>query len=370
MSAPPADLPRTTARVKLLGSRAALSLGALGLGTLGALVPALLGPGAVPQASPSPSRHAPYLWACDRDAGLVLHLDRDLFVVAERRLPRPVRVAPTTDGGAWVACALEGRPNGAHRLVHLDRELRAEAQLELGTLLGLVAKESGEALVLEAPQEGAERVLEVGPEGNSRVLFECPGARALAVSGSRIAVGDRLGRLELWGPRGERSSVQLPAGLGPLAPAHEGWWVVAQDGTRLVRLTHAGSLVAATELDPSELRLAPCPSDGLWSSGAGVLERRGPDGERISRLEVPNPALGSGPILALESGQVLIAGPGALLELGPGGRPRVGQGGFSGLVDLARGIEAGGAAPVRTHPRGEAAGGTGTPEPPESWHPP
>ncbi len=323
------------------------ALACLGLGALLALLPAAFGPGAGAARSPTERGGPVALWAADRDAQLVVQLDRDLFVVGERRLPHPVRVAPTAGGGAWVACALEGRPRGAHRLVLLDRTLRELARVELGAVLDLSAGPGEEVFVLEAPRRVSERVLRIAADGSLRTLFELPGARRLAAGEGWIAAADGEGRLECLGPDGERTAVELPGPLGPLVAVPGGWWLVFQESRSLVRLTHGGSPLAVARLAAQHPRLAGCPDGGLWLSGGppASLERRGADGAPKGRSAGLDPALLRGPLLGLGPERVLFAGPGALVLLDGAGRARLGQGGFVGLADVAAARGAGSGVP-------------------------
>lgn len=313
------------------------ALAGLGLGVLLALLPIAFGPGAGAALAPEGGGGAVALWVVDRDAQRVLQLDRDLFVVGERRLPHPVGVVPTAAGGAWVACALEGRPRGAHRLVLLDPDLRELARVELGEVLALAPGFADEVLVLEAPRHSPERVLWVDTQASPRALLELPGARWLATGGGWVAAADGAGRLECLGPGGERTVTVLPGPLGPLVAAPGGWWLVADGGRSLARLAHEGTPLGAARLSLADPRLTPCPSGGVWVSGGPTptLERRGRGGEAGSELRGLDLALQRGPRLALGEERLLVAGPGAMAVIDATGRTRLAQGGFVGLADVA-----------------------------------
>lgn len=316
-------------------------LACLGTGMLAALLPVLPSTGArggFEAGPPGPGRGPRALvWAADRDGGMVLRLDDELLILDARRLPRPSRLLPTLDGGAWVACAREGRPLGAHRLVRLDGALEPVAAHELGAVLDLAVGSGDEALVLEARQEGPERVLRCEIGGAPVTLLELPGARALAADQGWWAAGDGRGRLAIRGPGGEAVTVSLPGALGPLAPAPGGWWVLAREGTLLLRLTRAGSPLAVASCGLAAPRLAPDAEGGLWVCDAeGVrVERRDGAGRLRWARDLPQ-ALALGPAVATADGGLVLAAPGALLALDGGGALRRGQGGFERLADLAR----------------------------------
>lgn len=331
----------TPASNTVQGARA---LACLGAGAIVALVPAVLGPtSAQHAATPATSgARAPVLWVCDRDAGQVLRLDRELLVTGAKVLPRPVHVAALEDGGAWVVSAIEGRPKGAHRVVRLDHALEELASHVVGPVLELAAGEAGELWVLERQQEGHERVLQVDDRGPPVVVFESSGARALGASGGWVAVGDNEGRLEAWGPGGERWTASLPGPVDAILGIRGGWWIAVGEapGQRssgvLVRMTHEGGLVAAAPASMNSPRLAPAPEDGVWVCDAvgTVLERRDAFGEPVFVRELPY-AVALGPLVVLAERGPVIATSGALLCLDAEGALVRGQGGFDRLVALA-----------------------------------
>src|SRR5688572_32270980 len=58
----------------------------------------------------------PRYFAADRDAGALVVLDRDLFVVRRVPLEFPIELELRRDGRLWVACASAAGPLGPHRL--------------------------------------------------------------------------------------------------------------------------------------------------------------------------------------------------------------------------------------------------------------
>ena len=310
-----------------------------------------------------PARPAVFL-ALDRGAERLLALDPELCVVATVRIPSPRRIAPCTDGGAWVAFSHTRRAVEPDRLVRLDAGLAPGIALAFGPLCDLFPLESGALLALERTGDGAGSVWRI--EGaECRPLQELPGARCVAGAGGRFLIGCSGGELVLAEdvePGVVLAWRRLSGELVDVAPGPElgSWWALAAgQESELVLLERGLEMRWAICPGFSAERLAPVEGEErVWLAdpACSVVRRYGPGGV----LEVEHSDLGphaaSAALVAWDGG-VLLASPGALLELESGDSSRLArtQGGFSDLSDLGAVQDRSGATPPALRRRPGAA---------------
>lgn len=305
---------------------------------------------------------APVDWVADRDAGELVGMDADHFVVARLGLRAPVRLA-TAPGGVWVAAAVEGSPIGRHALERVggDGRLRAVAGAgNLGPVMDLEAAPSGRALFVELGLLGKPtRILSVGggqplpagPKEPGGVLEVAQHSGALSVLGElaktpsgleeQVLVGDELGHLCRYSLSGDKlAEVVLGGQLGDLAAgpsgevlaldlANGGRVLCLSDGLELLWEAPVGLATEGLAMVPGELR--------YWAvdTTEPLARRFGPGG--TLELEVLLPSSDASSIRALADGGALITVPGALLHVDPLGAIAPGQGGFDYLTDIAAG---------------------------------
>ena len=265
-------------------------------------------------------------------------LDRDLYPVLEVELRSPVAVAAAGSGRAWVVSAVDGRPQGRHRLLLVDTAGVAEVDVPLPPLVALEVTPRGEALVL-AGAGGMISLCRVGCDGVTKTLLELPQAVSLAIQGERALVGDRGGQwVEVGVTAGDaRTLTVLPGGEWALAPATRGGWWALEGGGVLSLLSPMGRSIGSVDLALERGRVVPQGrGGGCWVVGGerGVAVRvdaRGRVRRRVERL----PIAGFEAALPWGAGGVLCVTPGALVLLDHGGRLRLLQGGFAFAVDGA-----------------------------------
>ncbi len=238
----------------------------------------------------------------------------------EVELRSPVAVAAAGSGRAWVVSAVDGRPQGRHRLLLVDTAGVAEVDVPLPPLVALEVTPRGEALVL-AGAGGMISLCRVGCDGVTKTLLELPQAVSLAIQGERALVGDRGGQwVEVGVTAGDaRTLTVLPGGEWALAPATRGGWWALEGGGVLSLLSPMGRSIGSVDLALERGRVVPQGrGGGCWVVG----------GERL-------PIAGFEAALPWGAGGVLCVTPGALVLLDHGGRLRLLQGGFAFAVDGA-----------------------------------
>jgi hypothetical protein len=316
----------------------------------------------VPGALAAP--HSVAAWAADRDGSQLLGLDAGLHVELCIELPWPVAVEARTDGGAWVASAVDGDPLGDHELVHLDAWGAERARRRLAPLLDLAVIDGRDALAVDWPSGAlgsTERAARIAGDGALVAWAEIPDARAAAGRGDQVLVGTETGRLvltelqgpllvpllerELGWPIADLAPAEAPGGA-PAAPgapgapdADGGWWVLdAGSGGRLTRLGPDLATLWEVASGLHLQHLAPVPaSEQVWlaDTTAALARRYGPAGAlELALTELAFGGFGQG--AGLPGGGVWLAAPGAILSYDGAGAAQPGQGGFEFLVDLAR----------------------------------
>lgn len=335
--------------------RAALAL-ACGLG----LAYATSRAGAVAPRAPAPVAW----WIADRDAHQLVGLDRDLHVAARCALRWPVMLAARTDGGVWVARALEGGPRGAHALECLDALGRSRARFELPAPRALCAPGGeGAWMLIDAPPEPPlqpeqpesleqpepAHLLRIELEAGPRRLASFAGARHLcARSSGELVLGADDGRLWLTDlAGGVRAERQLEGGLAALAPgprAGQCWALQRAPDARLWLLGAALEPLGVLRTGLAGGCLAAEPgSERVWVADARRrhVRRFGAAGRlELDWTDVPLAGLRVGAALRDEhapgGGGALWLAPGALLRVDARGTLAPGQGGFGHAHDLAR----------------------------------
>ena len=300
-----------------------------------ALVPGALVLG---RARCSPRREAARArtWVADRGAGRLIGLDDDLFVTGSLEVEVPVALALRSDGGLWIAAAVEGHPRGAHRLDLVPPRGRPCPVAELGALLDLEVVGGERALAVHRTG-GCTLVQTHGADGSEEIVLAVPGAACAAGRPGRTLVGTEDGRLLAVGAGAvvERALGRRFVDLAP-APVSGGWWALDTGPPSRLLLVDA-ELAIVSELFPGPAAaMAPVPGEErVWilAEGRRAALRLGPRGE----LELPPAVLsmrGVEAIAATADGGLLAAAPGALMRLDPRGQPVPGQGGFDHLVGV------------------------------------
>ena len=276
-------------------------------------------------------RGAVAVWVADRDASLLVGLDRRLFVGLRVSLAHPLRVVALADGGAWVVCAPAGHPRAAQRLVRVDARGRTLKSCAIGMVLDLAADEAGGVWRIEE-LDGGRRLCHA-THGGERSQRAFAGATAVAARAGACLVGTEGGRVEL--ASGTRQEVRaLGAGVVDLAAAGAtDWWVLLENG-RLFLLDARLATEREHVLAGARHLSAPAGEDHVFASGAEQVWRIGPRGVTRMGLSARGPACG-GRCAATAEGGVLVALPGAVLRLDRRQRLASGQGGFDFAVDLA-----------------------------------
>ena len=161
-----------------------------------------------PQAGPGPVA----LWVCDRDAGAVVGLDAQALVSARFAVPSPTALLARRDGQLWVACALEGEPQGLHELWLLTQGGRTRLRHPLGPVLDLALSGDAAALTLERTAGQAPRVARIGSSGLECDLGSLPGACCIAADARGWGlVGTEAGEVLAFAPSGPGEFPRLAA---------------------------------------------------------------------------------------------------------------------------------------------------------------
>ncbi len=300
-------------------------------------------------------------WVADRDADLVIGLDKDFFVQRRVFVPSPVRVEAIGGGGTFALSALGGGPLGQHALVHVDAMGTPSRVGVLGAAIDLAPGPDGGVFVVEMGLGGASsRVLYGALGGGSPVstpkgLSEfaslsgvvCVGAQLgeKPTSGSlagalQVLAGSDSGELTLLGEGGVTivSRKDLASEVGDIAPAPDGgWWVLdVASPHRLLRVDRDLNLIwsAATGLNAESLSPV-TGQERVWLADTTqpLVRRFGPGG--ILELSVPIVSSDLSRGEARKDGGFWIASPGAAVRVDAGGIMLPGQGGFSYLTDLS-----------------------------------
>jgi hypothetical protein len=319
---------------------AASALGVAAIGAGGAFAWTRIAHG-----GPRGSTAAPRYFAADRDAGEVVALDEDFFVVRRFAVELPIEVETRRDGGLWVACASSAGPRGPHRLRRLEPDGRIASEIALGPVLDLETLDGGPALVVASQPTGAREALLVHSAGATLTVAAAGDLACIAGSGGRIAVGTCSGVVRVHDAAGGARIVERDLGgsLADLAPGPERdtWWALDAGGAARPRrvLVLESDLAVRWERPIGMLALHLAPVAGeerVWivDSSAPLAGRLGPKGA----LEVPPVPLslaGCERGIARRSAGAVFAAPGALLVVDAAGRSLPGQGGFDFLVDVA-----------------------------------
>lgn len=302
-----------------------------GLGLAAGLAPGVLVRGRARPPGP------PCVWVADRGAGRLIGLDRDLFVAGRVAVECPVALALRSDGGLWVARALEGHPGGAHRLELAPPAGPPCPVADLGALLDLEVVAGERALVVHTAG-GLALVQTHGARGSTEVLLGLSGASCAAGAPGRTLVGTADGRLlaVAGATVTERPVGRRFVDLAP-GPGAGTWWALDAGPPARLLLVDA-ELAIVRELFPgSAAGMAPVPGAGaVWVLGGRrrQVQRLGARGA----VQVPPTALpmrGVEALAATADGGLLAVAPGAVMRLGPDGRPWPGQGGFDHLVGVS-----------------------------------
>jgi hypothetical protein len=288
----------------------------------------------------------PAQWiAADRDAGALVFLDADLFVVERRSVPWPTKVRAAR-GGIWTVSAVHGHPKGEHDLRWMAWDGSAAAHLVVPPVIDLGTDTDGSAWLLARTDCESCEVLRAVPQGLAD-RFDAPSdARSLAVRDGRVGLAaGASGFLVLDEERCAWLRSALPGAARALdaTAIEQGWWVLFRDdlpgSERLVRLDLELNAIAAVPAAGAERIAEMGLNEGsdLWLlGGSGTWARRigTRHGEELAFTHLS--ALGVTALAADARGAVLFAAAGVLLRVDGAGFPAPGQGGFSRLVDLAR----------------------------------
>ena len=307
----------------------------IGAGALAALLWAWLAAGIEGRAR---APGAPHLWAVDRDAGEVLALDQDAWVVRRWGVPWPLEVAVATDGAVWVLASRGPGPLAARRLLRFDDSGRQIYGREFDHAEALHAIPGG-SIGLLIGTGAARELIDLDASGEETRRSPAAHAQNCWARGSDRLLG---GGGRLW-----RASTGTELDLGggthvAVATRSTGWWVVVRRPEGLHCLHFDESL--ALEGSVSLHRLAPdralrgealrAGADAFW-----VVPRAGapwhvyPSGAAHSRSAWQPIAVTAA--IEAPAGGLWLASPGALVRLDARGSPGPGQGGFAHLQDIS-----------------------------------
>lgn len=291
-------------------------------------------------------------WGVDRTRDRVLGLDARFQTRRRIDVSAPRFVVARRGGGGWIATDPRS-PFVTPRLLRFDADARVDRRLEVGPVRALEADRRGGALLIVG-EEGEEAVVRVSGEGEPVDRLAVPGARCLAVAGSRALVGRKEAGVLLltlrprlavreWGLAG-RDVRRVRA-----AERRGDWWVLeGGEEARVHRLDFALERRWSRTLEVP----AGDPGRGYHGgSGAEIVavpHREavwwiGPGGERAGRLGARGvleqetfdlPRFGTAGGVGEGGGGVVWACGGALLRFDGDGTCRRTQGGFGYLTDL------------------------------------
>ncbi len=261
----------------------------------------------------------------DRSRNQLVWLDRDLIVTGRWSVPCPVAIA-WGDGRLWVASAVEGRGDGAHRLHCLDRHGRLRGTWFTGPVLGLASRPGG-IYLLGRSGPGSELLWFFTSNGIRMGRIRTPGAKLIKESATGIWILGAPGKVT-WIPDGSTKSPEITA-----TPAHiqsqrgvqtrgmELWCRGPAKASKWYRFTVGGSGWGEARERP----WLPPALDGHWPSGP--RERRPP--ALVAWMDAQA-------IIPDMHGSWLVRGTDYLWRMDRHGIPLVGQGGFGFLTGAAR----------------------------------
>ncbi len=260
--------------------------------------------------------------ACDRARNQILWLDRDLIVRTIWKMPCPVSMVWNA-GRLWVACALEGKRSGAHRLLCLGRDGRLLGSWETGPIRALARAGEGGGVFL------------LGGSGGGACLWRCD------------ARGQWHGPLRVPGAEQLRKSAQ---GLYLFGAKHRAAWLPEKGRGEMLRISLPGDLQvqAGVHIQGNRLwcrsrsRSSPwrswSPDSGQWTEPRyrpwlpESLIPLWPERPDESKPPVLKAWLRAQAVTRGAGGSWLLRAPEFLWLLDRSGQPRVGQGGFGFLA--------------------------------------
>jgi hypothetical protein len=280
-------------------------------------------------------------WVADRDAGRLVGLDAELFETREIPCEAPLELAVRADGGLFVLGGTRPWGSGARWLHSFDVQGMLLARIPLAGAEGLAVVGGEEAAVL-----AGGRLVLFGPNGAERMVREAPGARALAVRGGELVLGDGAGRVALYSRAWQGAllaEVELGAGVVALAqgPAGGSWALLDGGGAerRLVLLGHDLEVLRELSIGPLGTWICPLEQRGgweLWVATKGEKQVLCMDVQRLDPVLLDLPLAASGAPVAAPAGGFLAPAAGAVLAFGPRGELIRSQGGFDYAVASAR----------------------------------